>query len=73
MVKADNMSKQCDCSGAYETTVAREQFLKKMKTMFNIAAFHKVLEEEIGAGQFNSCYHILQHPHGVMWDRRVVT
>lgn len=42
MIKADNMSKQCECSGAYETTTERETFLKKLKTMYNIAAFHKV-------------------------------
>merc|ERR1711981_1491679 len=49
MVKEDNCSPYCSCSGEYRQTMSNGEFSKKMSTMHKVAKFHKLnrLEEEL--------------------------
>ncbi|KDN44502.1 putative POL2-DNA polymerase epsilon, calytic subunit A [Tilletiaria anomala UBC 951] len=39
-VRADNLAKQCNCSGSWGLTISRMQTLRRLKSLRSIAAFH---------------------------------
>eukprot|EP00039_Didymoeca_costata_P008145 m.108515 g.108515 ORF g.108515 m.108515 type:complete len:2231 (-) comp13968_c0_seq1:73-6765(-) len=49
MVKQDNLSSYCSCSGDYNNTITLEMFMRRMNTLHAVASFHQLdrLSEEI--------------------------